>query len=410
MSVRQALHRLTGRAQPAPPFGYRGAATMLELARSGPAPLQPNAPPPGASLHVAAVIPSFRRGSGGHAIIVRLLEGLRLRGHRASIHLEDSDGRHSEEPSAVTQRSFREFFGAEEIELDCDFRSWAGADVVLATGWQTVARALLLDGAAARAYLVQDHEPDFYAASVERLWAADTYRQGIHCIAGSPWLATVMRERYGASASHYDMGVDHAVYQPPESRGEGLAGNLGAPDTHPGGQHDDVVVFYARDLTPRRAVPLGLMALAELARRRDHIDIALFGEDRALDVPFAHRNLGIIEPRRLAALYGEATVGLVLSLTNPSLANIEMMACGLPCVELASEPMVASFGVDGPLLLAEPDPLAICDALEAMLDDAARRTKVARAGLALTAPRTWSAAAAQVEDGLHTALTVSANS
>ena len=45
----------------------------------------------------------------------------------------------------------------------------------------------------------------------------------------------------------------------------------------------------------------------------------------------------------------EATVGVVLSLTNPSLVGLEMMACGLPCVELASESMLATFGTDGPL-------------------------------------------------------------
>ena len=75
---------------------------------------------------------------------------------------------------------------------------------------------------------------------------------------------------------------------------------------------------------------------------------------------FPHRNAGVLDGPRLAALYGEATVGMVLSLTNPSLVGLEMMACGLPCVELASESMLASFGRDGPLALAEPNPLALC--------------------------------------------------
>ncbi len=396
MSVRQALERIAGRTEPAPAFGFHGADALLQLARSGPAALATAPATPNAPMHIATVIPSFRRGSGGHAIIVHLLESLRARGHRVSIHLEDSDGRHAAEGHAVTRRSFREFFGAKHIELECDLRSWQGADVVLATGWQTVARVLLLDGAGARAYLVQDHEPEFYGTSAESLWAAQTYRYGLHCIAGSPWLAQLLRDRYGASASHYHMGVDGAAYGP---------SNEPTHERDPG-----LVIFYARAVTPRRAVPLGLMALDELAHRRADVDIALYGEARPLDLPFAHRNLGVLDAGGLAALYRQATVGLVLSLTNPSLAGLEMMACGLPCVELASESMVATFGASGPLILAEPDPLALAGAMERLLDSPGLRARASHAGVEATAGRTWAAAAVEVEDGLRAAVRLSARS
>jgi glycosyltransferase involved in cell wall biosynthesis len=287
----------------------------------------------------------------------------------------------------VTKRSFADFFAADGLELQTDFAGWDGADVVLATGWQTVARTLLLAGARGRAYLVQDHEPAFYGASSEALWAAQSYREGLHCIAASRWLAELLRDRYDASASHFDLAVDHMVYLPvPVER----RGNL--------------VVFYARAVTPRRAVPLGLLALAELARRRPDLEIALYGEDRPLAVPFAHRNLGVLEQPRLARLYSEATVGMVLSLTNPSLIGLEMMACGLPCVELASASMLASFGTDGPLQLSQPEPLTLCDTIEALLADAQRRDAARTEGLRLTAARTWPNAAAQALDGINQAL------
>lgn len=337
-------------------------------------------------MHIAAVIPSFRRGSGGHATIVHLLQALRARGHTISVWLEDCEGRHARERAAVTRRSFQKFFGAEGLQLHTDAGDWRGADVVLATGWQTVARALALPGVRARAYLVQDHEPDFYPVSAERIWAEQTYRQGLHCIAASPWLAQLLRERYGAQATHFDLAVDHALYRPTgEARQEGL------------------VVFYARAVTPRRAVPLGLLALAELARRRPGVRIALYGEDRPLTVQFRHENLGVLDGRRLADLYSRASVGMVLSLTNPSLTGLEMMACGLPCVELASESMVASFGVDGALELAAGEPLALCGAIERLLDQPQRRAEASAKGLQLTGGRTWEAAASRVEDGLPAA-------
>jgi glycosyltransferase involved in cell wall biosynthesis len=369
--------------------GRRSArADLLELARAGPAPLAPDPSSADGPWVVAVLIPDFRRGSGGHATIARLIEALRERGHRPSLWLIDSDGRHLAESEAETERRFHEYFAIEDVELHSDFRAWTGADIVVATGWQTVATALLLPAGAGRAYLVQDHEPDFYGASAEALWARASYGHGLHCIAASPWLAELLRDRYAASASHFELALDHSVYRP-----GGVA------------RREDLVVFYARAVTPRRAVPLGLLALTELQRRRPALELALYGDVDDPSPSFAHRHLGVLGAPALADLYSRATVGMVLSLTNPSLIGLEMMACGLPCVELASESMLASFGREGPLALAAADPVALCEALERLLDDPARRRAVAEAGLALSAGRTWERAARQVEDGLRLALT-----
>ncbi len=367
----------------------------------------------GERLSIATLIPSFRRGSGGHATIVRVLEGLRARGHEVSVWLEDHEARHARERASVTKGSFGKFFAAEWLPLHTDLREWRGADVVLATGWQTVARALELTNTRARAYLVQDHEPDFYAISAERMWAADTYRQGLHCIAASPWLAELLRTCYGAVATHFDLAVDHAIYHPREATQqvrrwswEGGSRRKEGGRGGGGGVRGDrqLVTFYARAVTPRRAVPLGLAALGELSRRRPDVEIDLYGEDRPLNVSFSHTNSGVLDGRGLAELYARSTLGIVFSLTNPSLICLEMMASGLPCVELASESMLASFGADGPLTLVEPDPLALCGAVERLLEDSERRATVSRAGIELMAGRTWERAAQQVEEGLRRAL------
>jgi glycosyltransferase involved in cell wall biosynthesis len=360
---------------------------MLDLARRGPAPLAAPSGGEPSSQSIAAVVPSFRRGSGGHATIVRLLRGLRELGHTVTVWLEDCEGRHARESAAVTRSSFEGFFAADGLELQTDFAAWSGADVVLATGWQTVSRVMLLEGARARAYLVQDHEPDFYGASAEAGWAEATYRMGIPCIAASRWLAALLRERYGARAAHFDLAADGDIYRPDDVA-----------------RRDDLVIFYARAATPRRAVPLGLLALAELARRRPQLEIALYGEAGEVGAPFAHRSLGILEPAALARLYSEATVGIVLSLTNPSLVNLEMMACGLACVELASKPMVATFRDARAPVLSAADPLSLCEATETLLDDASQRADTERAGRELARARTWSAAANQVHGALASAV------
>jgi glycosyltransferase involved in cell wall biosynthesis len=375
-----------GRRRSPGPIRVRLPFALADVLRDGAFELAPGADPDRASLDVAVVVPQFRRGSGGHHTIADLVRALEALGHRLSIWVVDEENRHDDEDVAAL---FPEFFGpvAAPVRLGAPLDAF---DVVVATGWQTVP-TVLQTTARARAYLVQDHEPEFYATSAERLWAEWTYRQGLHCICASPWLADVVRARYGASASSFDLGVDHQHYKP--------------LPTH---RRDDLVLAYARAVTPRRAVPLVVLALDELHRRRPEIEIALFGEARQLVTPFPHRELGVMERGALAHAYASAAVGLVVSLTNPSLVPTEMLACGLPVVDVASDAMVATFGAGGPIELAAPEPGALAGAIERLLDDLALRAERSRAGTALALGRTWERAGQQVELGLREALRAAA--
>ncbi len=241
-------------------------------------------------LHVAVVIPPFRRGSGGHNSIFQMLSRLERLGHSVSIWLHDPmDWQRAEWP-AVVRGNIREYFAPLEGPVFIGFDDWYGADVVVATGWQTVNAVLLLENVRARAYLVHDHESEFYATSAESWWAEQTYSLGMHPIAASPWLADLMARRYGQPASEFDFGVDHAVYHPREVT-----------------RRRDTILFYARYVTPRRAVPLGLLALQELHRRRPNLRIVLFGDLDVIDAPFPYEHLGIASPDQLAWAYSEAT-------------------------------------------------------------------------------------------------------
>jgi glycosyltransferase involved in cell wall biosynthesis len=391
--LRAAAGALLGRS--GDPLAVTAPASLLEHARRGTAPLADGAA--GAArtpaLGIAVVVPAFRRGSGGHRAIADLVRGLERRGHRCSLWISDEERRHAGHAGAEVAAQFADCFGAIDGPVRVGFDRWEPVDVAVATGWQTVARVLLLEGAKARAYLVLDHEPEFYATSAEREWAAWTYRQGLHAIAASAWLAGLVGERYGAAVRAFEFGIDHDTYRPLDVA-----------------RSDDRVLFYARAVTARRAVPLGLLALAELHRRRPGVTIALFGESRPLRPGFPAQDLGVLAPEALARAYAQATVGVVLSMTNPSLIGPEMLACGLPVVELDADATRAGFGGDGPMVLAPFHPLALADAIEQLLDDPSQRARRARQGLALAAGRTWSAAAAAVETGLREALTRSAAS
>lgn len=363
-------------------------AAVADLARLGPEPLlDPVLGLADGPLHIAVVIPPFRRGSGGHSTIYNLLTRLEERGHTVSTWLYDPLGYHRDEWPAVIRGNLREYFRPTSGPVFKGFDAWHGADVVLATGWDTVYPVLRLPHCSGRAYLVQDHEPEFFATSAESLFAARTYEAGLYVIAASPWLRDLVHDRYGAEGTSFELGVDHSTYHP-----------------RPVPRRKDTVIFYARDVTPRRAVPLGVLALAELHRRRPDTRFVLFGDTKPFEAPFPYEHLGVASPVELSWAYAEARVGLSLSLTNYSLIPQEMLACGLPCVELAGRSIETMFGEDGPIELASDDPVAIADAMERLLDDEARWERRAHEGLAFAQQRTWDHAADEVEAGLRDAI------
>jgi glycosyltransferase involved in cell wall biosynthesis len=335
------------------------------------------------------IIPPFSEGSGGHRTICTLVRELEALGHTCSLWLDDPLDQRAGVKDSVLQRQVNDFFGPIAGPVHNGYEKWRGADVVVATGWQTVYPSMLLDQVHARAYLVQDHEPEFYATSVEAKVAEATYREGLFVIAASPWLLDVVRDRYGADGVGFELGVDTTVYHP-------VPGIEREPQT---------VVFYSRQVTPRRATSLGWLALTELKRRMPDVRVIAFGDGQPSgEPPFIHDHAGIVRPADLAALYSLGRVGLVLSMTNYSLIPQEMLACGLPCVDLAGGSSEAVFGADGPVELAEFDPMAMADALEHLLTDDAVWEHRAQAGREWTAQRTWSAAAHEVERGLREAL------
>jgi hypothetical protein len=81
-----------------------------------------------------------------------------------------------------------------------------------------------------------------------------------------------VRERYGAEATPFKLGVDSDEYSP-----------LGTP------RRNDTIAFYARTFTERRGVELGLLALEEVKRQRPNTRIALYGSHAMVHVPFTYQ-------------------------------------------------------------------------------------------------------------------------
>jgi glycosyltransferase involved in cell wall biosynthesis len=383
--VADLLRRVLGGGSPAvvPPDAEYGDVARYE--REGPAELTAGGAErsSAASLQIGVVVPWLIEGSGGHTTIMNLVRALEARGHELSLWVHDPAGHGAGDVTAQV----RDWFGGMSGRVVDGLGDWKGADLVVATGWQTVHAAAMLPGVRARAYLVQDHEAEFHPTSAESRWADQTYRMGFHCITAGRWLRDLVAQNYGATASWFDLGIDHTLYRPLERD-----------------RDQRTVLFYSRTTTPRRAVPAGLLALAELKQRLPEVRVQLFGDPRRAGASFDHEDLGVLSGEQLVEAYSRATVGMVLSLTNYSLVAQEMLACGLPAVELDTPSMRAAFGIDPPLELAPFGVKPLTAALERLLADAELRRARSHAGIEAVSWRTWDAAAEQVEAGLREAL------
>jgi glycosyltransferase involved in cell wall biosynthesis len=338
-------------------------------------------------LRIAIVIPQFQFGSGGHSVLFQVISRLERRGHVCSIWLEDPFGFH-ERPIELVRDAVRADYAGVEAPFFHGFHDWMGADVVMATGWQTAYPVMGLDGCRARVYMVNDHEPEFYPTSIETHLAAATYRLGLPCLAGGgDWMARTLTERYGARVLDVvPYGIDEEYRPRPVER------------------RTDTVVLYAREITPRRAVALGLMALEHVHRRRPGLRVVVFGDPTPPEAAFPYEHIGLASPGQLAWLYSEATVGVAFSMTNASLVPQDMLACGLPVVDVAGYGTEAVHGRDGAAELAPFDDVAVAAAIERLLDDPGLRAERRRAGLEHASRHTWDRTTDRVEAGLRTAL------
>jgi glycosyltransferase involved in cell wall biosynthesis len=326
------------------------------------------------------VIPNFYGASGGHRTIFRLTRALEEAGYEVRFHVFGET--HYVSDTEATEVMRTHYFPL-RATVHLGVTEMPPAETCVASSWQTAYAVRDFDACRRKLYFVQDFEPSFYPAGTERVLAENTYRFGFECICAGRWLAQVMRE-YGNRAESFDLAYDPSIYSP----------GAGAYDKNR-------VVFYARHQTHRRGTELGLLALALLKRRRPATGVVLFGsDDLPYRPPFDYTPAGILGEAELAELYRGAAVGLSISLTNYSLIPQEMLACGLPVVEMNLPPVRAAYTDGEPgISLAAPDPGEIAEALLGVLslsDSEMRRTREAAARL--VAQLSWARAGRTLVD------------
>ena len=350
------------------------------------------------SLSIHWVIPHFTPGLGGHMTIFRTIEFLERCGHKCTIWIhselkgKDKPSRLSSLHKSIIEQYFLPLktdqiyvLGNNQADLDR-----ISGDIVIATDRMSTYPALGMRKFLKRFYFVQDYEPYFFAKGTSSILTEYAYasENDFACICASPWLKQRM-ESFGKTAISFPLAVDHSVYNT----------KFNKTPKH------NTIAFYVRRSTPRRLYELGLLALRELFDLGDTFEVITFGEQNLPDlgIPVKVQHAGILDSNALAKLYRDCTIGFVLSGTNYSLVPNEMMACGLPVVDIDADHTRLSYEPNT-AVLAAPTPKDLAEALSQLLNDVPFRERSASAGLEASQKLHWDASNQLIETFIQDSL------
>ncbi len=330
------------------------------------------APTPAAAHHlkdrlkIGWIVPGLIIGGGGHRNILRAAYHLEQFGHDVRLYFSDTSLSDTE-----LRRGVQEHFYPFEGRVRRFTGQANGEDVLMATHWSTVGLAESVRSSVGQIfYFVQDFEPAFYPMGSEYILAENTYRKNLYAITSGPWCAQILRRDYGMEADSFQFPVDESIYNRTAGKGQERAKRL---------------IFFAKPEMERRCFEIGRMALHHFHRLRPDYEILFFGSSGAKnhrqDYPVTYLDV-VPTLEDLAQLYATSTAGLVFSTTNPSLVPYEMMACGLPVVDLDRPGNEVNYDNRRDIaLLTDADPSRMAQAIANLLDDPVQLASRSAAGL-----------------------------
>jgi len=330
-------------------------------------------------LEISWVVPAPLAGSDGHKAILRNARFLQEFGHGCTLYY-DGGGRFTDVDQLA--RFLREKLIDPGVTLRLGHDHIDPCDVLIATDWSTAGVVQASHSSSKKLYYVQDFEPSFYPMGIEWVLAEQTYSLGLRCITNGRWMTHLLRQRYNADADYIDFAVDTSTYYPREDQ------RTAQP----------IVCVLAQPDNPHSGFDHLAKALEQVHRRRPDARIVLFGSTHIPSgLPFPFEDSGLLTANECAKLYSRATVGIILSMSNPSLIGFEMMACGCAVVDLDLENNHHDYGKGDLLTLAKPDPESLARAVVGLLDDPARCQAIADLGIRYIHGRSFERSARRFE-------------
>lgn len=310
-------------------------------------------------MRAAWVLPSLIEGSGGHRTILQNVQYLIRKGYECDVYVEDKgEVKNSEE----LRRQAETLFGKHDCRFILGYDIQGEYDIIFATAWFTAKVVRDCNSKAVKAYFIQDFEALFNPMGDGYILACNSYGYGLKPVTIGRWLSHKMQTEYRTPSRYFDFCADRRIYRPlPEAKKE------------------HAICFVYQPDKPRRCSVLGIEALGIVKFLRPDVKIYLYGSNIKGNVWFEHENLGIIPLEKCNALYNKCEVGLCISSSNPSRIPFEMMAAGLPVVDLYMENNFYDMPNEG-VRLAHTTPESIAQALIEILDHREMAAEMSEAG------------------------------
>ena len=309
---------------------------------------------------VAWCIPPLSKGSGGLNTIFRNAEALSEAGCECDFYIPASIA--TAISRSEIERQVTDWYGFSlpfQI-FPCATRLEGYYDLAIASLWSTATFVEASD-AKKKAYFVQDWEPSFYPVGEEHLNALSSYYLKLEKITIGKWLASKCSEM-GAPVAHTIFGADKCLYRPLDGRVKERA----------------ICAVYQPE-KPRRASRLLVDALAIFKKLHPDVSVYLYGSNAPSPKP-EFIQLGLLSREECNELYNTCLCGVSMSTTNPSRIPFEMMASGLPVVDLFGENTIYDFPSEA--CLAVPDAASLATAIGRLIDDGSLLRNASEAGLA----------------------------
>lgn len=307
---------------------------------------------------IAWVIPYPGRGSGGHRTIIQNVNALIRHGYECDIYVEDN-GISTSQQVAKEIDEYYETCAANVysgIYLRCEY------DLIFQTGWQVIDFVKSLESDL-KGYFIQDYEPWFFPMGDKYIDIENSYRLGYKNITIGKWLSHKMMDEFNSPSQYFDFCADLNVYKPLDNV-----------------KKENAICYIFQPEKPRRCDVLALKALKLVKEIKKDVKIYVYGSNTDKPIDFEVERLGIIPIEKCNKLYNKCVVGLCMSASNPSRIPFEMMAAGLPVVELYRENNLYDFPDDA-VLLAEPSCEGVATALIYLLENEEVRSCMSAAGI-----------------------------
>ena len=331
-------------------------------------------------MKIGWIIPGVAKASGGTRTIVQAVNALvKTERHECLIVLDivcqDFVALDEARNSLVSEYGLNPEIAV--VDLSCNLDEY---DCLVATLW-TTAETVRNSLVAHKVYFVQDFEPWFYSMGDEYLEAQNTYRIGLKPLTIGRWLSHKLCSEYDSAAHYFDFCADARIYKPLD-----IKRNRAICALHQPGK-------------PRRCDKMLVSALRLVKQLAPDVEIYLYGSDKTEnpEIDFDHTNLGTLSPEECNRLYNKCQAGICCSSSNPSRIPFEMMAAGLPPIDIFGENTSFDY-LRGSILLAEANPEALATAVLQLLSDEDMRAEISARGIALMKERPLENESANIVD------------